>query len=540
MGRGERADHDRWGDAGSPTRAATHSVPRRSWHPVALALALLCTFGPALAGTPATLQVSQVTAQGTDLVAYVRVQDESGAPVPGITQPQVHATVGAETAQVTDFQPFAETGEGVTTLFLVDASQSIAGPRFEQLRAALRAWVDALGPKDRAGIIAFGSEVRTLVAPTADPAALKTAIAALTNRDPQTRLHGALLQALNLAHRQEPGLPDRRAIVLFSDGLADAPGDLKAEEVLARLADGAVPIYAVGFLNPRDKARQAAGLDALGQFARRSGGTAVTAPAGDPGPPLARLRADIQAVYRAALACPGCTADGNRYRVQIGLTSAGLTLADGMDLRLYPVVAPPPAAAKAEPTPAPAPVPEEPAPPAARAPRWVYLAAAAAGALLLLVPAVVWFLRRFLRRRAVAATADAAVPPPPEPAPVTVAATQPPERAGSGPPISLSFRTGPRRGETIRLTAAPAILLGRDPSCTLVLSDDDRVSGRHAWIRAEGRVILIEDLDSTNGTALNGVAVQAPSPLADGDLIRLGGTELRVGLPKGAVGAGAR
>ena len=86
----------------------------------------------------------------------------------------------------------------------------------------------------------------------------------------------------------------------------------------------------------------------------------------------------------------------------------------------------------------------------------------------------------------------------------------------------------------------PAILLGRDPTCTLVLPGDDRVSGRHAWIRAEGRVVLIEDLNSTNGTALNGVAVQAPSPLADGDLIRLGGTELRVGLPKGAVGTGAR
>ncbi len=514
-------------------------MPRQSWHPVALALALLCTLATALAGTPAALQVSQVTAKGTDLVAYVRVQDEAGAPVTGVTPSQVHATVGAETAQVTDFKPFAETGEGVTTLFLVDASQSIAGPRFEELRAALRAWVDTLGPKDRAGIIAFGSEVRTLVAPTADHAALNTAIAALTNKDPRTRLHGALLQALNLARRQEAGLPDRRAIVLFSDGLADAPGDLKAEEVLTRLADDAVPIYAVAFLNPRDKASQAAGLDALGQFARRSGGTAVTAPAGDPGPVLTRLREDLRAVYRAALACPGCTADGNRYRVQIALASGGVTLADGMDLRLYPVVTPPPAEAVPVPAPSPAPVPapEQPTPPAAKTPIWVYLAAAA-GTLLLLVLAVVWF----LRRRAVATTD--AVPPVPEPSPVAVATTQAPEprapRPPSGPPVSLSFRTGPRRGETVRLTAVPAILLGRDPTCTLVLSGDDRISGRHAWIRAEGRVVLIEDLNSTNGTALNGVAVQAPSPLADGDLIRLGGTELRIGLPGAALGPGAR
>lgn len=512
-------------DNHSKPRSRTPSYPTRL---AALALVLLCTITAALAGTPTALQVSQVTAKGTDLVAYVRVQDESGAPVPGVAAGQVHATVGAETARVTGFKPFADTGEGGTYLFLVDASQSITGPRFEQLRAALRAWVAALTPADRAGIIAFGSEVRTLVAPTADRAALNTAISALTNKDRQTRLHGALLQALDLGHRQETGLPDRRAIVLFSDGLADAPGDATSGEVLARLADDTLPIYAVAFPNPRDKARREAGLDALGLFARRSGGTVLTAPAGDPGPVLTRLREDIRAVYRAALACPGCKTDGNRYRVQLALTTGGLTLADGMDVRLYPVAGAPPAVPAPVPSPAPAappPPPAEPSkptPPAAGAFPWLYLAAAA-GALLLLVLAVVWF----RRRRAVAA------PPVPEPAPVLVPEVPvpaPPPPPAVGPPVSLSFRTGPRRGETVRVVAAPAILLGRDPTCTLALPGDDRVSGRHARIRAEGRALLIEDLNSTNGTALNGVAVHAASPLCDGDLIRLGGTELRVGL----------
>jgi pSer/pThr/pTyr-binding forkhead associated (FHA) protein len=39
---------------------------------------------------------------------------------------------------------------------------------------------------------------------------------------------------------------------------------------------------------------------------------------------------------------------------------------------------------------------------------------------------------------------------------------------------------------------------------------------------------MIEDLGSTNGTQVNGVPIQAPYALADGDLIGLGRSELRV------------
>lgn len=539
---------------------SNHPIPRSnapSYPPcrVALSLVLLCIITATLADTPTALQVSQVTAKGTDLVAYVRVQDESGRPVSGIAAGQVQATVGAEAARIANFKPFAETNEGVTYLFLVDESQSLTGPRFEQLRAALRAWVEALTPADRAGLIAFGSAVRTLVAPTADHAALNAAISALTNRDRQTRLHGALIQTLDLAQRQAAGLPDRRAIVLFSDGLDDAPGDVQSEDVLARLTDHAVPIYAVAFPNRRERARREAGLDALGLFARRSGGAVATATNTDPGPLLTGLRENIRSVYRAALECPGCRTDGNRYRVQVTLTAGGLTLADGRDVRLYPVaaaVAPP--APAAPPAPVPAVTPPAPATATPTTPGFTWVSATAAGAgLLALVLAVIWY----RRRRATTVPAAPNAPAAPETAPFTlepvalpmpIVALSAPEPPASlplttpqrkGPEMNLTFRNGPRRGQTVRLVPAPAILLGRDPTCTLALSGDDRISGRHARIRVEDRTVLLDDLDSTNGTALNGVVIRAATPLRDGDLIRLGGIELRVGLPTAALAAEA-
>jgi pSer/pThr/pTyr-binding forkhead associated (FHA) protein len=55
--------------------------------------------------------------------------------------------------------------------------------------------------------------------------------------------------------------------------------------------------------------------------------------------------------------------------------------------------------------------------------------------------------------------------------------------------------------------------------------DDPYASSRHARITREGRVLIIEDLGSTNGTYLNEEPLTGPQPLYDGDRIRIGDSE---------------
>jgi hypothetical protein len=55
--------------------------------------------------------------------------------------------------------------------------------------------------------------------------------------------------------------------------------------------------------------------------------------------------------------------------------------------------------------------------------------------------------------------------------------------------------------------------------------DDPFASSRHARIAAEGTVVVIEDLGSTNGTYLNDEALTGPRPLRPGDRIRIGDSE---------------
>lgn len=55
--------------------------------------------------------------------------------------------------------------------------------------------------------------------------------------------------------------------------------------------------------------------------------------------------------------------------------------------------------------------------------------------------------------------------------------------------------------------------------------EDPFASSRHARISREGRVLVIEDLGSTNGTYLNEEPLSGPQPLYDGDRVRIGDSE---------------
>ena len=65
------------------------------------------------------------------------------------------------------------------------------------------------------------------------------------------------------------------------------------------------------------------------------------------------------------------------------------------------------------------------------------------------------------------------------------------------------------------------ITIGRHPSSDIVLQDDKAVSGRHAAIITIMRDSFLEDLDSTNGTVVNGRQV-GKHPLSNGDTIQIG------------------
>jgi DNA-binding winged helix-turn-helix (wHTH) protein len=77
-----------------------------------------------------------------------------------------------------------------------------------------------------------------------------------------------------------------------------------------------------------------------------------------------------------------------------------------------------------------------------------------------------------------------------------------------------------------RLPLQPgANVLGRDQEGIEI--DSVTVSRRHARLMVTGDIVTVEDLDSKNGTFVNGQPVSTPVQLRDGDEIRTGSVVLR-------------
>jgi pSer/pThr/pTyr-binding forkhead associated (FHA) protein len=69
--------------------------------------------------------------------------------------------------------------------------------------------------------------------------------------------------------------------------------------------------------------------------------------------------------------------------------------------------------------------------------------------------------------------------------------------------------------------------LGRDVNNTIVV-DDEFASGSHAVLTYRGRAWYVEDLGSTNGTFVNGEAVDDIAHVAFGDELQLGNVRIRL------------
>jgi ABC-2 type transport system ATP-binding protein len=98
--------------------------------------------------------------------------------------------------------------------------------------------------------------------------------------------------------------------------------------------------------------------------------------------------------------------------------------------------------------------------------------------------------------------------------------------------LSLRVISGPWAGQTVGVDGT--VVVGRDPSSTLTLGDD-QVSRRHFQLELDDGRVLIEDLDSSNGTYVNGQLLTGRARVRPGDRIQAGGTMLELyslaGLP---------
>jgi pSer/pThr/pTyr-binding forkhead associated (FHA) protein len=111
--------------------------------------------------------------------------------------------------------------------------------------------------------------------------------------------------------------------------------------------------------------------------------------------------------------------------------------------------------------------------------------------------------------------------------------------------ITLTVVEGPHRGEELACVGRTQLTIGRSTECTFQLRgsyEDWLVSRRHCLIAVHPDGVEIRDLESRNGTYVNGQRLGFPGgdqrddstafrrQLKDGDTIRVGTSVLQVGI----------
>lgn len=102
------------------------------------------------------------------------------------------------------------------------------------------------------------------------------------------------------------------------------------------------------------------------------------------------------------------------------------------------------------------------------------------------------------------------------------------QSAPPAPPTRVVITTGKGAGATAQLPQLDQeIVLGRAASSDLDL-DDDYASSRHAKIWRDAQGFVVEDLNSTNGTYVNGQRITQPTRIAPGDIVRIGRSQMQL------------
>lgn len=467
-----------------------------------LALFCWCLFlfsTVALGGEACTLRLRQAYPLADEIKVYLDILDENEEQVQGLSLNELGLTanLGQKSCRIRGFKPFVQTDEGVAYVFLVDVSKSLTEEEFHQMKEALGIWVGAMTDKDRAAVVTFGESVRVVQDYTGDQRVLQKAIDLLYPKDLKTQLHRGLAKAIELGRRSDPQLPTRRVIITLSDGREDYTGGMVKDEVLAMLAEDRIPIYALGFYRPPLSAEKQKYLDVLGEFARRSGGDYWQMNSTPIAQAYSDVRRRILQSYVVSVAWQEQVMDGSVAHLRLNLTQGGKALSDGIDLRLVAAAA----GADAE---------------RGSKGKWVIFVIIG---LLILGSLVVVFLKyktmhsNYPVEEVIAEEeSEAEVDKP------------------SLPGIKIRITpTGKNEGDqAFELKLVDRITLGREKAENDLSFKDQEISRKHCELTREEDLVFIRDLDSRNGTYVNGVPISSRHRLDNGDVIVIGRTELRI------------
>ena len=434
-----------------------------------------------------------------------------------------------------ELKPFRQLGKGLALVVCVDVSGTMKGDPLEDTKEALLSFIGEARPEDKIALVSFADHSKSESLFGDSRQHLKQAIMDLKVRGGLTRLYQTLYDTLDMFKGAE--IPQRRRVIVISDG-KDEGSTASAQNVITKATALRIPIDTVGRGKIEDQ--YAEGLRGL---ARDTAGRFIHAR-----PDRLDLTDAVNRIYRDLLEIRSLV-----IYFKYEMNATGQTTRNAVVELQLPGEAPLSVRIPAE-IPLPLPVKSEKITERSDSKKdkidpnvyWLLLTIA----LLLVIGLFVWLFQRTRKKDERPQVPEPSEivskeiePPPvkisvPEPEPEISTMTQVggiyyPVPEPGHPTAVLIGVSGPFEGRHFEIDKE-VFHIGASGDNDLDMSEDEYVSGEHAYIRYQGGTLTIFDKGSRNHTYVNQTEVSDTGvALSLGDRIGIGQSILEVAAAPG-------
>lgn len=498
--------------------SANNNLLKNSRQIVAAALIVLAVAFVAYAAGDAAVMEQYVT--GDSVLLYVNHSGEN------LT---AEARIGTETVKDVTLTDANEVP--VVTWLLVDNSISISNGDREKTKQLLSDLVAGRTSNERFNLCTYHDDkLEILVQDSQNYADLKGKIDAIEYVNQETFLTDVLDELLDIEEAREE--PEYVRVVIISDGVDNNPGGLTREELNQRLKEQRLPIYTLGCQNKNNDQL----LKEMYSLSRQTNGQSWSLSELTDTLGIVQLMGGAELPLCATVMIPEKLQDGASKGLQLTF-SDGTVVETQVSMPFGSVTEPEPEPAEEPPAPVTEPEPEPiPEPEPNRKgflkenfTKLVIIAAAAAAVLIVVL--VVFLLVGKKKAKEKIQVVDSSL------LDMGMDETDIAESTSGGDTVILvnndsqltlilTDRANPNRHFESPLRGKVSI--GRSSNNQVVLDYEKSVSGVHCEIFVDGNIFKIRDLNSKNGTYVDGIRVGDVAEISNGSTIKLGRLELMV------------
>ena len=237
-------------------------------------ISIVSLFGIKLEAAQVELKIHHQVLESRNLKTFFGVYDKNGLLVDDITPDDIYVQYDSHNGRVESLNKFSSERFGTAYLFMIDISKSMSNFNFNQIKQSIYDWTVNLNIGDSVAIMTFGETVNLVQDFTFDKTAVQESLELVKRTDMLTKYYDALRLSSEIISRNDTRLPFRRVVITLTDGLNDLEEGAVQEnpdQLYEQIESLQVPYYTIGFAE-RMTSKKRDAIDQMRALSNTTGG----------------------------------------------------------------------------------------------------------------------------------------------------------------------------------------------------------------------------------------------------------------------------